>query len=576
MIRYFFLLPLLLLAFSACTTRPTIVQHPSRQKSPPTQPGSTSNTNINSNTKPTTPPTGAGAQSANSAGPQPSAPPIINRPSSPSTAQNFSWSDSGLSAPLIELKKNIAETSKAQSLIDSELSLDDLELAANHSSFTPLRPEILMRLGRAHQHRQSSSNAIEYYRALATQYPQSPLVEPALAGLAAIQNPPETDARVIGAILPITGRNASLGQHALNALRLGLEMSKNSGRFRIAVYDSQSSADSATKAVDKLVREDRAIALIGGFTAKEASSIALRADLYGVPYLGFSQKSGLTSIGPAIFRNAVTPEMQVDRLVQYCFDKLSAKKFAIVYPNDNYGVEFSNIFWDHVLARGGEVTAAQIYDPKENDFSEVIQKLLSTYHIDARQEEYQTRLREIKSKRAGQPRGNSRDHWAEENVLTPIVDFDVVFVPDTSRALGQILAFMKYNEVGRLNYVGTNIWNSPELPARVGNLDSGFYFVDAIDSSQEAAADYLSFKQEYLKLYGEEPGLVEIQVFEVGRLLREQLLAGVNTRMELAENLRILGRRPGITGELRMSNQRELERPLNIMSLEQGLIKKIE
>jgi len=553
------------LILNSCTTHPVIVQHPSRQ-----QPAATTSP---AKVPPKNPTQGASAQTN---APPIKPPPIITLPPSEPPASSFSESDSGLTAKLIDLKKNISEPARALNLIEGELGLEELETAANHPSFTPLRPEILMRLGRLNQHRQNSARAQEYYRAIATQYAQSPLVEPALVGLSVLQSPPPTDAKVIGAILPITGRNAGLGQHALNALRMGLELAKDANRFRLAIYDSQSNPETAAKAVDKLVREDKAIALVGGFTAKEAAQIAQRADLYGVPYVGFSQKSGLTATGPAVFRNAVTPEMQVDRLVQYSFEKLSAKKFAIIYPNDNYGVEFSNIFWDHVLARGGEVVAAQTYDPKETDFSEVIQKLLSTYHVDARWEEYQTRLRELKSKRSAQPRGRQRDSWAEENVLPPIVDFDVVFVPDTSRALGQILAFMKYNDVGRMTYVGTNIWNSPDLPARVGNDDSGFYFVDAVDSSQSAGSEYLAFVQDYLKLYGEEPSLVEIQVFEVGRLLREQLLSGVNGRDELAENLRILGRRPGVTGELRMSNQRELVRPLNIMSLEQGLIKKIE
>jgi branched-chain amino acid transport system substrate-binding protein len=385
------------------------------------------------------------------------------------------------------------------------------------------------------------------------------------------------DAKVIGAILPLTGKNASIGQHALNALRMGLEMSKPDNKFRIALFDSQSNPDLAAQGVDKLIIEDKAIVILGGFTSKEALSIATRAEELAAPYVGFSQKSGLTSVGENVFRNSMTPEMQVDKIVQYATEKLEAKKFAILYPNDSYGVEFSNIFWDHVLARGGEVTAAQTYDPKENDFSEVIQKLVGTYYKEARAEEYKKRVREIKIKKAESTAKakNSRDHWSEENILPPIADFDAVFVPDSSRALGQVLAFMKYNQVTDMNYLGTNIWNSPDLPKRAANEDASLFFVDAIDISQ-GAPQTSSFFKDYLTLYNEEPTIVEIQVYEVAKIIKDQLVSGATSREALASRLRSLGRSQGVTGELRMSSQRELERPIHVFTLDSGFVKKVE
>ncbi|MEK6628848.1 MAG: penicillin-binding protein activator [Bdellovibrionota bacterium] len=417
----------------------------------------------------------------------------------------------------------------------------------------------------------------------------------------------DVDAKVIGAILPLTGKNANIGQHALNALRMGLGIaspdaptttpnaSRSENNFRLAVFDSESNPELAAKGAVKLVIEDKAIALLGGFTAKEALAIASRAEALRTPYIGFSQKSGLTSLGNYIFRNSITPEMQVDRLVQFAFDKLSAKKFAILFPNDSYGVEFSSIFWDHVLARGGEITAAQTYDPKENDFSVVTQKLIGTYYIEARADEYKDRLKEIKAKEKAKEKiraktaatkspikKNSREHAFEENILTPIIDFDVLFVPDSSRALSQIMAFMKYNAAEELTYLGTNLWNSPDLPKRVTNQLASVYFVDAIDLSEGTATDDGSpavpndFFRDYLGLHGEEPTLVEIQAYESAKIIKDLILSGDTTRTALADSLRSLGRSTGVTGELRMSSNRELERPIRILTLNSGFVKKAE
>jgi branched-chain amino acid transport system substrate-binding protein len=482
---------------------------------------------------------------------------------------------------LSELKKNIANPKIATDLIENKLTLQELESASADTSFSSLKPQLLLKAGKEYQKNQQLEQANTSYRTVVAMYPQSPYSVQAAVLLSALQNTGDADSKVIGAILPMTGKNANLGQHALNAIRMGLEMNKPDTKFRIAIYDSQGLPELAAKGVDKLIKEDHAIVILGGFTAKEATAIGERAELLSTPYMGFSQKSGLTNIGDYVFRNSVTPEMQVDKLVQFAVEKLGAKKFAVLYPNDYYGVEFSNIFWDHVLARGGEITAAQTYDPKETDFSEVIEKLVGTFYVEARSDEYHQRLREIKAGRVSKkgappaPKGSSRDHWSEENILPPITDFDVLFIPDSSRALGQILAFMKFNEVKDMKYIGTNLWNSPELPKRASDEQTGVYFVDAIDTSNEGSKNS-SFLKDYMAQYNEEPTLVEIQVYEASHIIKEQLSSGASSRLSLANNLRSMGRSQGVTGELRMSSQRELERPLHILTLDAGIVKKME
>lgn len=538
-----------------------VVYHPTRQQQPrPTQQPAAPN---QQQPITQTPPAQSGSQvQPVTPNPAPMLPPVsAQRPTEPTNN-------------LTELRKNISNTKIAEDLIENKLSEQELEIAAATPSFEAVKVHVLLKLGKTNQKNRNAGRAAEYYRAVTALYPNTPQATQAAALLNNIQMSYAVDARVIGAVLPLTGRMSSIGQHALNAIRLGLELNKPDAKYRLALFDSQSNADMAAKGVDKLIKEDKAIAILGGFTATEATAIAHQAEMFNVPYVGFSQKAGLTNIGENIFRNALTPEMQVDKLVQFAFDKLNARKFAIVFPNDSYGTEFSNIFWDHVLARGGEVTAAQTYDPKETDFSEISQKLLGTFHIEARAEEYKQRLAQLKARKKNQKA--TRDHWADENVLSPIVDFDVVFVPDSSRALGQLLAFMKYYDVRNMNYIGTNIWNSPDLPKRTANENAGLYFVDALDSSQGSTQHENTFFKEYIAQYSENPTIVEVQAYEAARLVKTQLDSGASTRESLASRMRYLGRMSGATGELRMSNQRELQRPLHILTLDAGLIKKIE
>jgi len=485
------------------------------------------------------------------------------------------------------LLKNPATSPKVGAeIIQTKLTEAQLEDAAKDASLSFYRPDVLFKLGEAYQKKHNNAEALGYFRSLVSQYPQHPLSAQARGLIELIQSSQDTNSRVVGAILPLSGKNANIGQHALNAIRMGLGLNQADPGFRLAIFDTQSSPELAAAGVDKLIREDKAIALIGGLSSKEASTIAQRADSFAVPFIGLSQKAGLTNIGEYVFRNSLTAEMQVDQLVQYAFEKLSARRFAILYPNDTYGVEFSNHFWDHVLARGGQVTAAQAYDPKENDFTTVIQKLVGTYYIEARLDEYKQRVDEIKKIREEKAEKNKaktkptksknlREHEVQETVLKPIVDFDVLFLPDSGKTLGQVIAFMKVNDVTKLTYLGTNIWNTPDIVKRSSSQGENIYFVDAIDPNDNSIRQS-SFFKDYLATYNEEPTLIEMQAFESAKIIKEQVSSGGTSRDQLATRLRSMGKSSGITGELRMSSQREIERPIHILSLDHGLIKTVQ
>lgn len=390
----------------------------------------------------------------------------------------------------------------------------------------------------------------------------------------------DSDAQKIGLILPITGKNASLGQRALNAIRLGFGLEEKNPSFQLAIYDSQSNPDLASQGVEKLLRDDHVVAILGGLSSKEAQNISSRAEFFQVPFFSFSQKSGLTNDSEFTFRNSVTPEMQVARLLQHAFKNLNAKRFAILYPNDPYGIEFANKYWDLVLAGGGEVVAAQTYDPKDTDLDIYVKKLVGTYYVDARSEEYKARQKEITEKKKKQKelepnkKKSAREHESQENILPPIVDFDVLFVPDSGKALGQIMAFMKNNDVTQMTYLGTNLWNTPDLYRRVGNNTGNVFFVDANFTMDEQKKS--DFHNKYLAKYEEEPTIVEAQIYEAAKILKDTIGSSSISRSSLAYQLGILGRKQGAYSEVRMNNNHEIERPLHIFSLTEGTIQKTE
>jgi branched-chain amino acid transport system substrate-binding protein len=387
-----------------------------------------------------------------------------------------------------------------------------------------------------------------------------------------------TEYKKIGVILPLTGKNATLGQRALSAIRMGLGITNGSADFSLALYDTQGHPEMAAKGVEKLLQDEKVIAIMGGLGAKEASALASKAEFFQVPFFTFSQKSDLTNDALYTFRNSVTPAMQTSKLVEFAMQKLGYKKFAILYPNDAYGVEFANQFWDHVLAYGGTVTAAQVYDPKEVDLSVYIQKMVGTYYVENRMDEYKEKLEALKEKdKKKNPTGakkKTRENEAKENVLDPIVDFDAIFIPDSSKAMGQAIGFFRASDVSQMTYLGTNLWNTEDLARRANqtnaNNQNHFYFVDTIITDEQRKRS--AFNSEFINTFKEDPSIIEVQTFEAAKILRDTITSGARDRYSLANRLKELGRKQGAFSEIYMNNSNELVRDLSVLSLQNGSI----
>jgi outer membrane PBP1 activator LpoA protein len=293
--------------------------------------------------------------------------------------------------------------------------------------------------------------------------------------LSQIDSRRRVDPYTIGAVLPLSGRYAPIAQKTLHGLQLGLGIyGSQPGPFKLSVVDSEDSSDGARQAVERIVSEDSPIAVVGSLLSRTAVAVAAKTEELGVPSIALSQKAGLTEGASYVFRDAVTSEMQVRELVRLAMEQLGYKRFAILYPNDSYGVEYANIFWDEVLARGGTIAGAQTYNSQETDFRKPIRRLVGTYYIEDRHAEYQQRVKDWFKKQKSLKTRNS----PPDDLLPPVVDFDALFVPDSPKALGQIAPMLAYQGVTNVRLLGTNIWNTSEFVRRGQKNVENALFVD--------------------------------------------------------------------------------------------------
>lgn len=378
----------------------------------------------------------------------------------------------------------------------------------------------------------------------------------------------DVQVNTIGVILPLTGKQANVAQRTLRGIQIGIGLQNSQSQFKLAIVDSEGSPDKARRAVDSLVQKDKVIAIIGSIASKESNAIAVRANELGVPNISLAQKSGLTEVGPFIFKNSVTAEMQVRELVRVMMQEQNAHKFAIMYPNDSYGVEYANLFWDEVLARGGEIVAAQIYSTKEKEFKGPVQRLFGNFYGEARLDELRQRQKILVNN--DDPNKTKKKSIREtniENFLPPILDFDAVFIPDTTKVMGQIAAMMAYQDARNITLLGTNLWNNVDVIRRVNNANYRAFFVDGISPS--ATANFLT---EYKDEFNESAGLLETQAYDSALMIKQLILSGVDNREELQEKLISKSLFQGALGPLLITPDRETQRPMTVLTIESGSI----
>jgi len=479
---------------------------------------------------------------------------------------------------LIYLSKNSPEKRKqelfrlkAMDFIESRLSEKDIEAVADNSRYGFVRGYAVYRVAQSYFEQRDYRRAKNYFEEVIKLLPNTDLSSQSKNLIKQIDARRKVSPKTIGAILPLSGRHSKVGYRSLKGLQLGLGIyGKNKSSFNLAIIDSEGNPDVARRAVERLVTEDHVIAIVGSLLSKTSVAVAAKSDELGVPNIALSQKSGLTETGEYVFRNALTSESQIKHLVESAMKGFGLRNFAVLYPNDPYGVEYTNLFWSEVLKRGGRIIAAQPYRSNETDFRGPIQRMVGTYYLSGRSDEYKLLYKDwLKKQRSLKTRRSP-----PEELLPPIVDFDALFIPDNTKAVGQIAAMLQVQDVKNIKLLGTNLWNNKSLVKRGQKLVEGSLFVDGLLTSDRSFRNS-RFYGEFKRIFKRPPGIFESQAYDAGLILRQIIASGSRSRIGVKEELVNLKNFSGSIGILSTNENRELKRPLIDLTVENGSIKRL-
>jgi ABC-type branched-subunit amino acid transport system substrate-binding protein len=379
----------------------------------------------------------------------------------------------------------------------------------------------------------------------------------------------------IGCLLPLSGPYQTFGFRALKGIELAqAQFSSQSGNppLNIIIKDTGADPDKTIAALEELYREQVA-AIIGPIVTSEIA--AREAQQMGIPIITLTQKDNIPEIGDKVFRNFITPKMQVQTLSSFSVESLGLFRFAILYPEETYGITFMNLFWDQLLEAGGQVVAVESYKPDQTDFSDSIKKLVGLYYeipedlkpeeeedLDAEEEQEGN---ETLEQAADETRKKGARGEDEEDKPQAIVDFDAIFIPDSPGKAGQIVPQLAYYDIKDVYVLGTNLWHSDSLIKIASQYVQGAVMPDGF-FAHSPSPRVQKFVQVFEETYQETPDFIEAIVYDTANILfsvvsREQ----IRYRSEIRDELLNLDNFPGVTGNTRFDENGDAQKKLYLL-----------
>lgn len=286
---------------------------------------------------------------------------------------------------------------------------------------------------------------------------------------------------VIGVIAPITGDVATFGESTKNAVLLAAEQVNAKGgllgkKVVIKVEDDRNQPQDSAAAAQKLITQDKVVAIIGSVASKCTLAAAPIAQENKIPIIsGTSTNEKVTQVGDYVFRACFIDPFQGAVMARFAYNNLKAKTAACLFDVTNdYPKGLAEEFKKEFERLGGKVVEFQTYNYGDQDFK--------------------PQLTKIKSKNP-----------------------DVLFLSDYYNTVGLIAK--QARELGiKSVFLGGDGWDSPDLVKIGGKAVEGSYFSNHY-SPESTTPEAVEFLKAYKAKYGKDPDALAALGYDAALLL---------------------------------------------------------
>ena len=453
-------------------------------------------------------------------------------------------------------------------------SANILELLKSREIYLP-REYLMFQLGLNYAMEEKYDDALVAFEKFIEQYPDHENAALAEDLIQQIEESALFNRYTIGCLLPLSGPYQAVGLQALKGLELALErfsVQSSGPQMNIVVKDSHGDPEQTRLAMQELIDEKVAV-IIGPIVTAEVAAAEAQANR--IPIITLTQKDNINTIGDYVFRNFITPEMQVRALADFTTNTLGLNRFAILYPDETYGITFMNLFWDRLLENGGKIVGVESYNPQHTDFADSIKKLVGLYYDipeDLKEVDELIGEEDENQRNSDSPFDQDNPNGYQEKRLEDeepeaIVDFDAIFIPDSPRTAGLIAPQLAFYDVKDIYLLGTNLWHSDLLIEMAAKYVQGAIMPDGFftESAEPVVQDFVQIFEE---TYQEKPGFIEAVVYDSAMMVFDVLnQPDLRFKSELKNALLNLEVFSGITGPTYFGEDGDAQKQLYLLRI---------
>lgn len=345
------------------------------------------------------------------------------------------------------------------------------------------------------------------------------------------------DEILIGEFGSLTGSEATFGISSTNGLKLAVEEINGSGgllgkKIKLITYDDQGKPSEAQTVVQRLIKNDNVVAVIGEVASSRSKAGAPICQQNKIPMITpASTNPEVTAIGDYIFRVCFIDPFQATVLTKFAINSLKVKKVAILKDVKNaYSTGLADFFEKEFKAAGGEIVEIQSYSAGDKDFK--------------------AQLTAIKSRNP-----------------------EAIFIPGYYTDVGLIA--IQAREIGiTVPLFGGDGWESEKLTeGKAKDALEGCYFSTHVSTENPDPA-VQNFIKKYKEKYNMMPDAMSFLAYDAGMIMFDAIKRAGSTDAEKIKNeLAKTKDFSGVTGKISINDQRNAVKPAVILEIKGGQFK---
>lgn len=186
---------------------------------------------------------------------------------------------------------------------------------------------------------------------------------------------------VVGVINPTTGPFAAYGGPVRDGILMAVDDVNAAGgingqTIEVIMEDDGGDPKNAVNAFTKLATVNKVPVVIGPLSSGASMATAPLADRYKVVQMStLAGTIDLSKAGDYVFRIYPSSELGSRYIAKQAVERFKAKRIAIFYPNNAFGVASRNFTTDVIKQAGAEIVAEETYKDGDRDFRTQLTKI---------------------------------------------------------------------------------------------------------------------------------------------------------------------------------------------------------